>query len=325
MKIICSTVVRAAKQGDIHGGLYVIDVDTEEILHHQPYTDDFVNDNERGGERGLRGIVVLDDRIIVADSGGLIELDKETYQIVKRFRDDKIFKSVHEICYFDDSIWVTSTAYDSIARVDLDFNLSGFWEVVGENKEDYKALMELREINPGEAPEEDNFHINSISSNDNRLVFGGLITHLYDFYSMEVVIPMPMIERSRSFQHNFYEYPGFYTVNLTTFGYLGIINSDDSVHTMPNSFNNESTSIERTLLKTRFVVLPKAKKIKYHADDIAKANWNRGLARHEDLLFVGSSPARIIVFNMKDGKIEKIIQLEEDIRHCIHGLEILEQ
>ena len=46
MKIICSTVVRAAKQGDIHGGLYVIDVDTEEVLHYQPYTDDFVNDNE---------------------------------------------------------------------------------------------------------------------------------------------------------------------------------------------------------------------------------------------------------------------------------------
>jgi len=325
MKIICSTVVRAAKQGDTHGGLYVIDVDTEEILHHQPYTDDFVNDNERGGERGLRGIVVLDDRIVVADSGGLIELDKETYKITKRLRDDQIFKSIHEICYFDDNIWVTSTAYDAIAKIDLDFRLSGFWEVIGENKSDYKALIGLREINPGEAPEEDNFHINSISANNKRLVFGGLITHLYDFETMNVVNPMPIINGSKSFQHNFYEYPEFYAVNLTTFGYLGLIHSDDSVHTMPNSFNNESTGIERTLLRTRFLVLPKAKKVKYYADDIAKSNWNRGLARHGDLLFVGSSPARIIVLNMKDGKIEKIIQLEEDIRHCIHGLEILEQ
>ena len=324
MKIICSTVVRAAKQGDIHGGLYVIDVDTEEVLHYQPYTDDFVNDNERGGERGLRGIVVLDDRIVVADSGGLIELDKETYQIVKRFSDDKIFKSIHEICYFDDSIWVTSTAYDSIARVDLDFQLSGFWEVIGEIEEDCKSLTGLREINPGEAPEEDNFHINSISANDDRLVFGGLITHLYDFSNMEVVIPMPVIERSKSFQHNFYEYPSLYTVNLTSFGYLGIIDSKDSIHTMPNSFNNESTGIQRTLLKTRFIALPKAKKIKYHADDIAKANWNRGLAKHNELLFIGSSPARILVYDMNSGKIEKTIQLEEDIRHCIHGLEVLE-
>ena len=46
MKIICTTVVRAAKQGDIHGGLYVIDIDSEEVLHYAPYEKDFINDNE---------------------------------------------------------------------------------------------------------------------------------------------------------------------------------------------------------------------------------------------------------------------------------------
>ena len=45
MKNICTTVVRAAKQGDIHGGLYVVDVDTEEVVHHEPYQKDFINDN----------------------------------------------------------------------------------------------------------------------------------------------------------------------------------------------------------------------------------------------------------------------------------------
>ena len=49
MKIICSTVIRAAEQGEIHGGLYVIDMDSEEFLYHTPYAEDFVNDNERGG------------------------------------------------------------------------------------------------------------------------------------------------------------------------------------------------------------------------------------------------------------------------------------
>ena len=305
MKIICSTVVRAANQGDIHGGLYVIDVDSGEVLHHSPYAEDFVNDNERGGERGLRGIAVLDDRIILADSSGLIELDKETYQIVKRFEDNKIFKSIHEICYFNDSIWVTSTAYDSIARIDLDFNLAGFWEVVGESRSDYKMLSGLREINPGEAPEDDNFHINSISANNNRLVFAGLISHLYDFDNMDVVVPMPMIQASKSFQHNFYEYPDISVVNLTSFGHVALIDNVD-------------------FSKSQAVILPKTKNAVYHADDIAKANWNRGIARHNDLLFIGSSPARIIIFNLKTNKIEKDIQLETDVRCCIHGLEVLE-
>ena len=43
MKIICTTVIRAAKQGDIHGGLYVIDIDSEEVVHYAPYEMDFVN------------------------------------------------------------------------------------------------------------------------------------------------------------------------------------------------------------------------------------------------------------------------------------------
>ena len=46
MKIICSTVVRAAKQGDIHGGLYIIDVDSESVEKYIPYSDSFINDNE---------------------------------------------------------------------------------------------------------------------------------------------------------------------------------------------------------------------------------------------------------------------------------------
>ena len=56
---------------------------------------------------------------------------------------------------------------------------------------------------------------------------------------------------------------------------------------------------------------------------MAVNNWNRGLARMGDKLIVGSSPARIIVYDMKTRRFEKEIMLEKDIRHAIHGLEIL--
>ena len=114
-----------------------------------------------------------------------------------------------------------------------------------------------------------------------------------------------MPNRSKSFIHNFFKYDDMVLANLTSWSCLGISKDKDG-----NIF--------------QFIKLPRMKKAVYHLDDIATNNWNRGLARHEDFLFVGSSPARIIMFNMNDGKIEKTIQLEEDIRHCIHGLEILE-
>ena len=317
-------MVRAAKQGDVHGGLYVIDLDTEEVLHYAPYERDFVNDNERGGERGLRGICVLPDRIIVSDSAGFIELDKHTYEIKRTHKDPEVFKSIHEICYFDDHLWATSTAYDAIVKVDLDFNVKGFWEVLGESKSDHKVLTGLREIDPKDKSENDNYHINSICEHNGRLLFSGLLTGLYDFHDMsESYIPMPyvsgevlkefgiakpgaVVSKASSFIHNFYEYEDCIVTNFTTFSSLGIAT--------------------KQLGGLRFDVaqIPRAKDTKFCVDDIAVNNWNRGLAKHKNLLFVGSSPARILVYDLFLSDFVKEIQLENDIRHSIHGLEVLD-
>jgi|TARA_B100000029_G_scaffold514957_1_gene619811 hypothetical protein len=306
MKIVCTTVVRAAKPGDIHGGFYVIDTDTEEILHYMEYDEDFTNENERGGERGLRGIAVLDDRIIVSNSTGFLELDRQTFEIKRSHKDESVLRSIHEICVFRDQIWATSTSYDAIACLDLDFNLKGFWEVLGESMQDHKVLTGLREIEPGGAPVDDNYHINSICSHSGRLVFSGLISCLYDFETMNAVGAMPMMpNRSKSFIHNFYKYDDMVLANLTSWSCLGISKDKDG-----NIF--------------QFIKLPRMKKAVYHLDDIATNNWNRGLARSGDTVLVGSSPARILVYNIKTNEFEKEIQLSDDIRHCVHGLEILE-
>ena len=301
MKIICSTVVRAAKQGDIHGGLYIIDVDSEKVEKYIPYSDSFINDNERGGERGLRGICVLKDRIIVADSAGLFQLDRKNYEIINRVNDSLVFKSIHEICYLDGYIWVTSTAYDAIVQVDLNFNICNIYKINGRSLHDYKVLESKDSVSKSDLTNDDNFHINSISSENGRVVFSGLITHLYDLETMNVVSAMPTLNGSKSFQHNFYEYEDFSLVNLTSFKYLGI---------------NKDVGCD-------FIVIPRSRNVKYHVDTIAENNWNRGLARSGDIVFVGSSPARILMLDIRTQKLLKEIQLEEDIRHCIHGLEVL--
>ena len=55
MKILLTTVIRAAKLGSIHGGFYVIDYPSKDVVFHSTCDEDFSGDNERGGERGLRG------------------------------------------------------------------------------------------------------------------------------------------------------------------------------------------------------------------------------------------------------------------------------
>jgi hypothetical protein len=308
VKIICTTVVRAAKQGDIHGGLYVIDTESGTVLHHAPYEKDFINDNERGGERGLRGIIVLDDRIIVSDSAGFIELDKNTYEIKRTFQDREYFKSIHEIAFFDDHIWATSTAYDAVVKLDLDFNIKGFWEIVGKDVDNHKILTGKVETSPETKSENDSYHINSIFATKDRLLFSGLLTPLYDFNTFEEVCEMPTIQTtsgqlSNGFIHNFYGYEDFFTINFTTFSSLGISsNGKDFEH----------------------FGIPRSSNVKYQVDEIASNNWNRGLARSEGKLFIGSSPARILVFDIEKKTFEAEITLENDIRHAIHGLEVIE-
>ena len=313
MKIICSTVVRAAKQGGMHGGLYVIDTDKEEVIHHTPYEKDFVNDNERGGERGLRGISVLSDRIIVADSAGFIELDRNTYEIKRTHQDSDYFKSIPEITFYDDPLWVTSTAHDAVAKVDLDFNVVDFWELSGVSLSNSKRLTGKSSITPETKNEEDQYHINSITVNDGKVKVSGLLTDLHNLEDMSVSTPIPKFilnssgyvsrVETFSFVHNFYEYQDMSIANLTTFNSLGIYNQQDG---------------------WKQVVIPRMKNARYSIDDIAVNNWNRGLSKKDNKIIIGSSPARILIYDLETGEFEKEIQLEKDVRHAVHGLEILE-
>tara|TARA_Y100000593_G_scaffold28444_1_gene56737 strand:+ start:4812 stop:5750 length:939 start_codon:yes stop_codon:yes gene_type:complete len=311
LKIICSTVVRAAKQGDIHGGLYVVDIDSKEVIHYAPYEKDFVNDNERGGERGLRGICVLSDRIIVSDSAGFIELDKKTYEIKRTHQDRDYFKSIHEITFCDDHLWVTSTAYDAVAKVDLDFNVVDIWKMDGESLPNSKRLTGKTQIDKDSKEELDEYHINSIFTHNNKVKVSGLLTDLHNLDDMSVSTPIPKIINygvggyknvAHSFVHNFYEYDDISLANLTTFSSLGI-------------YDGEWEAVQ----------IPRMKKAHFSIDEIAVNNWNRGLARKDNRVIIGSSPARLIIYNLETGEFEDEIQLAKDIRHAIHGLEILDE
>ena len=263
MKIICTTVIRAAKQGDIHGGLYVIDTDKEEVIYHAPY------------------------------------------EIKRTHQDNDYFKSVHEITFHDNHIWATSTAHDAIVKVDLDFNVKGFWKMLGRDVLAVKNLTGKEEITP--ETEDDHYHINSISTHDGRLSVAGLLTPLYDFETMDEICEVPVVAYRNSFVHNFYEYENGFITNLTTLNSVGVFPNPQG-----SSFGWGSIDI------------PRSRNVTYKMDDIAVNNWNRGLAIKDGKIIIGSSPARILIYDIETKEFEKEIQLEKDVRHAIHGLEILE-
>ena len=63
------------------------------------------------------------------------------------------------------------------------------------------------------------------------------------------------------------------------------------------------------------IPVPSSRHADQSSDKVAEDNWNRGLARKDKLLFIGSSPARILVFDLETLRYKREILLETDIIH----------
>ena len=115
--IICSSVVRSTHQGESHGGIYLVDLNSGDYKQVVDWNDSSIDWEGRGGDRGLRGIAFYDNKIYLAASDELFVFNKN-FEIVNSFR-NKYLKHCHEIFVFKDSLFITSTAFNSI----LEFNL----------------------------------------------------------------------------------------------------------------------------------------------------------------------------------------------------------
>ncbi len=76
-KVIASTVVRSAHQGESHGGVYLIDLETGSVEQTIDYNDRSISWEGRGGPRGLRGIAFYGDEIYLAASDEVFVYSKD--------------------------------------------------------------------------------------------------------------------------------------------------------------------------------------------------------------------------------------------------------
>ena len=297
MRLIFTTVIRAADLGDAHGGLYVLDCDSQEIVHYEPCTDNFSNENERGGERGLRGISVQDDRIYVAGSNSIRIIDPNNYSTISSIENSEFLNSIHEICYFDDSLWVTSTGINSIVKLSSDLKIEDVWHIKGVMHDSHHTVEGKERIESTDGIGDD-IHINSISAHNGRVVFAGSLTPLYDFNTLEEVQDLAI----GGFTHNFEEFPDVVLANKTYVRRLEVVSDYDRIlYPIP-------------LYSGDLIEAP---------DEIAKPDWLRGMARKDNLVFLGCSPARILVFDLDKRMFIQEINLSNDARCCIHGIDTI--
>lgn len=116
MHIYCTTVSRGVSQGE-HGALYRIDVDTSEVTKLLTYLDE-IDYSGRGGDRGLRGLILHDDMLYIAAANHILKVSLDGDIIAKLEHRNLGF--LHDIQKTDAGFLVVSTKYDCVMEYNFD-------------------------------------------------------------------------------------------------------------------------------------------------------------------------------------------------------------
>src|SRR5215208_1587523 len=189
--VIASTVVRSAHQGESHGGVYLIDLETGSVEQTIDYNEPSISWEGRGGPRGLRGIAFYEDEIYLAASDEIFVYSKD-FRLVRSIENEYL-DHCHETYLAGDRLFITSTGRDSVLEYDLRarrflkgyhirfagltryLNMLGFWlnRVVNRETIEFGPMPRLRVFDPNseEGPAASNTcHINNVFY-DNGVVF----------------------------------------------------------------------------------------------------------------------------------------------------------
>jgi hypothetical protein len=301
MKLIASSVIRGSRQGEGHGGLYIVDLDTGGATQTLDWNESAINWEGRGGDRGLRGIAILGDLVFVAASDELFVFNAKLERIAS-YRNPYL-KHCHEIWQHRGLIFLTSTGYDSL----LIFSPQAGMFIAGMrfagDAPNYSAAAFDPNLPNGPAPAMQ-FHLNNIYVDDEGIYLAGLkmpgLIRILD----NNIAPIARLPLGT---HNARPFRGGILFNNTTEDQVCWVNAEETVLAF------DVPRYEPAQLQGEGI------------DDtgLARQGFGRGLCMLSDHVVAGgSSPSTITLYDLETHKRLKSINLSMDVRNAIHGLAI---
>lgn len=295
-----TSVVRGARQGQSHGGVYLVDLETEQTELVVDWDSCDIDFTGRGADRGLRGIAFDGNDIYIAASDEIFVFDK-SFQIQRSFR-NRYLKHCHEIKIYKDQLFLTSTGYDSI----LVFNIRTKKFVWGLHIRPNRNQLRARTFEPtskGGPHLRTELHINSVFCNSRAVMITGMrhdrIIRFRE-QGLDFVAALPR---------------GTHNVQMYKKGILFNDSASDHVRYIRGS-ESKSFSVPKYRQKHIINTLNVSERV-------ARPHFARGLCRlGKDLIAAGSSPSTVAVHDLQSGRTIKSINLSMDVRNAIHGLEV---
>ena len=315
-RLLCSSVIRSVHQGESHGGVYLVDLEAGAAERVIDWSDDTIDWEGRGGDRGLRGIAFHDGLVYLAASDEVFVYDRE-FRPQGSFR-NRYLKHCHEINVTGDRLYLASTGYDSVLEYDLTRQtFSRAWMLrYGSSAKLVKRLgrrprPRSRSYDPAAADgpgPADTTHINNVWPHEDAVYACG--TRLATMWRIPLQAP---VQGASAFAtvpygtHNARPFRDGVLFNHTASDRIVYADRSGATRT---SFELPTYPIEAL----------------EHADlpgDLARPTFGRGLTVLDDSIVIGgSSPATITAFDLDSAERLASVNITMDVRNAVHGLEV---
>jgi hypothetical protein len=297
---IATSVVRGSRQGESHGGVYLLDVEQGKAALAVDWNTANIDWQGRGWDRGLRGIAFDGERVFIAASDELFVYTPDFEQVAS-YR-SPFLKHCHEIVRYERRLYLTSTAYDSILGFDLDNNRFCWGLHISAQADDFKAAP----FNPvgqrGPSPN-NKLHLNNVFCDNNGMFISGLRTAGLLHYSGRKITKYVNLPEGN---HNARPWRGGVLFNDSESNAVRYVTPENN-HVFQVPHYPEDLLTHTNLDDSR----------------IARQSFARGLCTiGDDQIASGSSPSTITLHNVETMKTTLSVNLSMDIRNAIHGLEV---
>ncbi len=299
--LIATSVVRSSQQGESHGGVYLVDVDGERARQVIDWDTTDIDWQGRGGDRGLRGIAIDEERVFIAASDELFVYDSSFEQLAS-YR-CRYLKHCHEIARYKRRLYLTSTGFDSILGFDLDNNRFSFGLHITRDRKGLRAAPFQPDGRRGPEPGNE-LHLNSVCCDASAMYLSGLHTgglHAYTGRYIRQVAILPAETHNARPHHD------------------GVLFNDTEKNLV------RFVPVEGEQKAFRIPVYDPALLTHTDLDDsrIASQGFARGLCLIDDsMIAAGSSPSTITLHDLDSMQTRLSINLSMDVRTAIHGLEV---
>ena len=301
-KFVATSVVRGSRQGESQGGVYTVDFEKQEVEQIFDLNKTEIDFKNTSGDRGLRGIAFSDEDILIAASDVLFRCDRSFK--IKTFSRNFYLDDCHEICRYEQSIFLTSPGFDSLLAFDLDkkeytwgFHLLRQYGQWAGHTFDPRSDKGPQPVN--------DYHINMVHVDSKGIYLSGL--HTNALLRIDGKMQVSEVCSLPAGAHNARPFRDGLLFNDTESGCVRYV----SRYGKKQAF--EVVTYDEGELGFTDV----------DESDVARQGFGRGLCPVGDRFIAGgSSPSTISLYDLETNQTVGSVNLTMDVRNAIHGLEI---